>query len=119
MADYIYMMESRLSPAQLQVVGQVQEIARSHEMNVYLTGGAVRDIISGFAIRDLDFTIQGNVHKLRKDFEKVGAIIQGEDEELRILYVLFQTIVGQEMEGLGSEGNPNRASREVASTTIN
>src|SRR5436305_1177266 len=73
MADYIYMMESRLSPAQLQVVGQVQEIARSHEMNVYLTGGAVRDIISGFAIRDLDFTVQGNVHKLRKDLENISS----------------------------------------------
>ena len=82
MADYIYMMESRLSPAQLQAVGQVQEIARAHEMNVYLTGGAVRDIISGFSIRDLDFTVQGNVQKLQKDLQRIGVIIQGSDEEL-------------------------------------
>src|SRR5438874_11168597 len=119
MADYIYMMESRLSPAQLQVVGQVQEIARSHEMNVYLTGGAVRDIISGFAIRDLDFTIQGNVHKLRKDFEKVGAIIQGEDEELRILYVLFPNHVRTEIASARSESYPKPGKPEVTFDTIN
>jgi len=113
------MMESRLSPAQLQVVGQVQDIARSHEMNVYLTGGAVRDIISGFAIRDLDFTVQGNVHKLRKDLEKVGAIIQGEDEELRILYVLFPNHVRTEIASVRSESYPKPGKPEVSFETIN
>ncbi|PYY15530.1 MAG: polynucleotide adenylyltransferase [Acidobacteria bacterium] len=119
MADYIYMMESRLSPAQLQVVGQVQEIARSHEMNVYLTGGAVRDIISGFAIRDLDFTVQGNVHKLRKDLEKIGAIIQGEDEGLRILYVLFPNHVRTEIASARSESYSKPGKPEVSFDTIN
>src|SRR5216110_3663284 len=87
MADYIYMMESRLSPAQLQIVGQVQDIARAHEMNVYLTGGAVRDIISGFPIRDLDFTVQGNPLKLQKEFERVGAVIGGADDDTHVIYV--------------------------------
>src|ERR1700745_1292780 len=119
MADYIYMMESRLSPAQLQVVGQVQDIARAHEMNVYLTGGAVRDIISGFAIRDLDFTVQGNVHKLRKDLEKVGAIIQGEDEDLRILYVLFPNHVRTEIASARSESYSKPGKPEVSFETIN
>src|SRR3954465_12995985 len=87
MADYIYMMESRLSPAQLQVVGQVQDIARAHEMNVYLTGGAVRDIISGFPIRDLDFTVQGNPLKLQKELERAGSIIGGADDDFEVVYV--------------------------------
>ena len=113
------MMESRLSPAQLQVVGQVQDIARAHEMNVYLTGGAVRDIISGFAIRDLDFTVQGNVHKLRKDLEKAGAIIQGEDENLRILYVLFPNHVRTEIASARSESYPKPGKPEVTFDTIN
>ena len=60
MADYIYTMEIRLTPDQQRGVTLVQEIARAAEMNIYLTGGAVRDIISGFPIRDLDFTVQGN-----------------------------------------------------------
>jgi tRNA nucleotidyltransferase/poly(A) polymerase len=119
MADYIYMMESRLSPAQLQVVGQVQEIARAHEMNVYLTGGAVRDIISGFPIRDLDFTIQGNVTKLQKDLQKIGAIIQGSDENMRILYVLFPNHVRTEIASARSERYPKPGKPEVTFETIN
>jgi len=119
MADYIYMMESRLSPAQLQVVGQVQEIARTHEMNVYLTGGAVRDIISGFPIRDLDFTVQGNVLKLQKDLQKMGAIIQGSDEDLRILYVLFPNHVRTEIGSARAEIFPKPGKPEVTFETIN
>ena len=119
MADYIYMMESRLSPAQLQVVGQVQEIARSHEMNVYLTGGAVRDIISGFPIRDLDFTVQGNVFKLQKDLQRIGAIIQGSDEEFRILYVLFPNHVRTEIASARAESYPKPGKPEVSFETIN
>ncbi len=52
-------------------------------MNVYLTGGAVRDIISGFPIRDLDFTVQGNALKLQKDLERAGAVIGHADEDLK------------------------------------
>ena len=70
MADYIYTMEIRLTPDQQKASALVQETARSAEMNVYLTGGAVRDIISGFPIRDLDFTVQGNALKLQKDLEQ-------------------------------------------------
>jgi len=119
MADYIYMMESRLSPAQLQVVGQVQEIARAHEMNVYLTGGAVRDIISGFPIRDLDFTVQGNVLKLQRDLQKIGAIIQGSDENFHILYVLFPNHVRSEIASARSETYPKPGKPEVTFETIN
>src|SRR5436305_14324468 len=88
-------------------------------MNVYLTGGAVRDIISGFAIRDLDFTVQGNVHKRRKDLEKMGAIIQGEDEKLRILYVLFPNHVHTEIASARSESYPTPGKPVVTSDTIN
>jgi tRNA nucleotidyltransferase/poly(A) polymerase len=113
------MMESRLSPAQLQVVGQVQEIARAYEMNVYLTGGAVRDIISGFPIRDLDFTVQGNILKLQKDLQKIGAIIQGSDEDMRILYVLFPNHVRTEIASARSESYPKPGKPEVTFETIN
>ena len=60
MADYIYTMETRLSPDQQKAVTLVQDAAKAAGMNIYLTGGAVRDIITGFPIRDLDFTVQGN-----------------------------------------------------------
>lgn len=89
MADYIYMMESRLTPEQKTGVTLVQDVARAHGMNVYLVGGVVRDIISGASIRDLDFAVQGNALKLHKDLEKAGAVVQGTDENLRTLYVLL------------------------------
>jgi tRNA nucleotidyltransferase (CCA-adding enzyme) len=87
MADYIYTMELRLTPDQLKGVNLIQNVARAAGLNLYLTGGAIRDIISGFAIRDLDFTIQGNPLKLQKDLEKAGARITAVEEDIRTLFV--------------------------------
>src|SRR5271166_4406320 len=89
MADYIYTMEIRLTPDQTKGVNLVQEIARAAGITLYLTGGAIRDIISGFTIRDLDFTVQGNPLKLQKDFERAGAQIAGHDEETRTLFLVL------------------------------
>ncbi|HET9306245.1 MAG TPA: CCA tRNA nucleotidyltransferase [Candidatus Sulfotelmatobacter sp.] len=87
MADYIYTMEIRLTPDQLKGVGLVQDVARAAGMNLYLTGGAIRDIISGFSIRDLDFTVQGNPLKLQKEFEKAGAKITAVEEDIRTIFL--------------------------------
>src|SRR5437762_4925308 len=87
MADYIYTMEIRLTPDQQRGVTLVQDIARDAGMNVYLTGGAVRDIISGFPIRDLDFTVKGNPAKLQKDLERAGVVIGGGDDDSKVLYI--------------------------------
>jgi len=89
MADYIYTMETRLSPDQLRAVNVVQDVARAHEVNVYVTGGTVRDFLTGFPIRDLDFTVEGNPQKLQKDLEKHGVRIESWDDEYRVLRVLF------------------------------
>ena len=89
MADYIYMMESRLTPEQQKAVAVIAEAARAHEMNIFLTGGAVRDIISGFPIRDVDLTVEGNPFKLQKELEKAGGAIQDADEDYRELYLSF------------------------------
>jgi tRNA nucleotidyltransferase (CCA-adding enzyme) len=87
MADYIYTMEIRLTPDQQKGASLVQEVARTAGMNLYLTGGAVRDIISGFPIRDLDFTVQGNPLKLQKELERSGAVIAAADEEFKTLFL--------------------------------
>ena len=87
MADYIYTLETRLTPDQQRTVTLVQDVARAGGMNVYLTGGAVRDIISGFAIRDLDFTVQGNPLKLQKELEKAGASVQAADDDFKVLHI--------------------------------
>ena len=85
MADYIYTLETRLSPDQQKAVALVLDAAKAVGMNLYLTGGAVRDIITGFPIRDLDFTVQGNALKLQKDLERAGAVVGDADDETRTL----------------------------------
>jgi tRNA nucleotidyltransferase/poly(A) polymerase len=89
MADYIYTMEIRLTPNQQRGVTLVQDIARDAGMNIYLTGGAVRDIISGFPIRDLDFTVQGNPLKLQKQLEHAGALVASTDDDLKTVYLVL------------------------------
>src|ERR1700726_2440427 len=83
MPDYMYLLESRLSPEQRAVLERVQELSRSQDLNIYLTGGAVRDLISGMPIRDLDFTVEGNPGRLARDLEKEGAKIIDDDERIR------------------------------------
>jgi tRNA nucleotidyltransferase (CCA-adding enzyme) len=89
MADYIYLLESRLSPAQQRAILAVREIARSKGLTVFLVGGAVRDLTSGSPVRDLDVAVQGNALKLKKDLEKSGAAITGENEAGQALFVSF------------------------------
>ena len=90
-------MELRLSPQQQKGVTLVQDIVRNAGMNLYLTGGAVRDIVTGFPIRDLDFTVQGNPFKLQKDFERAGAVIGGADDYFGTLYLTLPGAVRAEI----------------------
>src|ERR1700761_4138352 len=89
MADYIYTMETRLTPDPLRAVNVVQDVSRAHDMNLYVTGGTVREFLTGFPIRDLDFTVEGNPQKLQKDLERQNVRIESWDEDYRILRVLF------------------------------
>ncbi|MGC2162928.1 MAG: CCA tRNA nucleotidyltransferase [Silvibacterium sp.] len=65
---------------------KVRDIAREHGMTVFITGGAVRDLTTGFPVRDLDFSVQGNALKLKKSLEKAGAELWGEHEPSRTLF---------------------------------
>ena len=103
MADYIYTMEIRLTPDQLRGVTLVQDISREAGMNVYLTGGAVRDIISGFTIRDLDFTVQGNPLKLQKELERTGAVVSSADDDFKTLYLMLPGNVRAEISAARTE----------------
>ena len=58
-------------------------------MTVFLVGGAVRDLTSGSPIRDLDFAVQGNATKLKKELHKAGGVLIGEDEPTQTLYLTF------------------------------
>jgi tRNA nucleotidyltransferase (CCA-adding enzyme) len=83
MPDYMYLLESRLSAEQRAAVVRIQELAAAAESNLYLVGGAVRDLTSGMPIRDLDFTIEGNPLRIARELEKGGAQLISENETLR------------------------------------
>jgi tRNA nucleotidyltransferase/poly(A) polymerase len=85
----MFLLESRLSPEQRAVMLRVQELAAEMGFNLYLTGGTVRDLITGASLRDLDFTVEGNPSKIARELEKGGAKILQEDEKLRHIEVLF------------------------------
>src|SRR5215469_7801481 len=89
MADYIYLLESRLSAAQQRALQAVREIARAKGLTIFLVGGAVRDLTAGSPVRDLDVVVQGNALKLRKELEKAHATVSGENETMQALYLLF------------------------------
>src|ERR1700719_3089850 len=89
MPDYMYLLESRLSPEQRAVLERVQELSRSQDVNIYLSGGAVRDLMSGQPIRDLDFTVEVNPVRMVRELEKGGARTLWESEKLRHYELIF------------------------------
>lgn len=97
MADYIYLLENRLSKAQQKAIEAIRTIARAKGLTVFLVGGAVRDLTSGSPVRDLDVAVQGNVLKLKKELEKSGAVIAGENETMQQLFVRFPGSVRMEV----------------------
>ena len=89
MADYIYLLENRLSAAQQAALLAVRQVARTKGLTVFLVGGAVRDMTNGSPVRDLDVVVQGNALKLKKDLEKAKGIITGENETFQVVFARF------------------------------
>src|SRR5262249_47916376 len=89
MSDYLFLMESRVSPELWKVINLVQATAASQEMNLYLAGGAIRDLIAGLPIDDLDFVVEGKALKLIPLLEKRGAQTLWSDETRQSVELQF------------------------------
>jgi tRNA nucleotidyltransferase/poly(A) polymerase len=89
MADYIYLLDNRLSPAQRTALRTVRDLARARGFTVFLAGGAVRDLTSGSPVRDLDIAVQGNALALKPELEQAGAVVTGELAAAQTLFVSF------------------------------
>src|SRR6202050_1551555 len=90
MSDYIYMLENHLSADQNRVVQEVQAAAGQANVNVFLTGGAMRAMLAGFRIRDLDFVVEGPALKVAKAVsDKTGATITSSDDNRKSAELLF------------------------------
>lgn len=90
MGDYMFMLENHLSADQFRVLGQIRGLAEEAGHNVFLTGGAMRDTLGGFPVRDLDFAVEGNALKLAKVAEKrFDAKIVSTDDLRKSAQLLF------------------------------
>jgi len=120
MGDYMFMLESHLSAGQYRVVGQMRELAGEAGLQVFLTGGAMRDTLGGFPVRDLDFTVEGNFLKLAKLAEKkFGAKIVSTDDHFKCAELLFPGGVTTELAMARSEKFAKSGARpQISPATI-
>lgn len=86
MSDYMFMLESHLSQAQNFVIAEVQRMMAKLQVNVFLTGGALRDMLAGLPVRDLNFTLEGSPLKLVKALEKEAGIRIVNSDDVRKSY---------------------------------
>jgi tRNA nucleotidyltransferase/poly(A) polymerase len=90
MSDYKFMLESHLTAEQSRALAIVQRHAADAGLSLFLTGGAMRDMLGGFPIRDLDFTAEGNALKLARTIDKAkDARILSEDDNRKSAELLF------------------------------
>ncbi|HEX4772453.1 MAG TPA: hypothetical protein VH351_16585 [Bryobacteraceae bacterium] len=66
MSDYMFVLESHLTGEQSRVLAEIRSRAEQEGLNLFLTGGAMRDMMGGFPIRDLDVTVEGAAIKFAK-----------------------------------------------------
>ncbi len=86
MSDYLFVLENHLDPAQNRVVSEIQRIATQAGMNVWLTGGAMRDTLRGSRIVDLDFTVERDAVKAGESLAAAlgGTIIEHDSLKRRV-----------------------------------
>ncbi len=77
MSDYMFMLESHLTGAQYRVVDQMQSVASNLGVSLYLAGGAMRDVLGGFPVRELDFVTEASPLKVTRELQKqFGATVK-------------------------------------------
>ncbi len=89
MSDYMFMLESHLTGPQSRVVSQIVSAAQEAGLNIFLAGGAVRDMFGGFPVRNLDFLVEGSPLRMVKALEKSGAKPVSTDEARKLTELRF------------------------------
>jgi tRNA nucleotidyltransferase/poly(A) polymerase len=90
MSDHMFMLESHLNAQQMAALLSVQAAANGAGLSIYLTGAALRDMLGGFPIRDLDFTVEGNATAFAKTLpKKLGAEIVSTDPKRNLVELLM------------------------------
>ena len=119
MSDYMFMLESHLSAEQFRVVGEMRKLADSAGVSLFLTGGALRDMLGGFPVRDLDFTVESNALKLAKVANKHGATVVSTDELRKSVELRFAGGITAELGTAHQERFPKSGGKpQVTPATI-
>ena len=120
MSDYMFMLESHLSPAQFRVVVEMQALGAQAGANLFLTGGAMRDMLGGFPVRDLDFVIETNPLKLVKIAEKKqGVTVVSTDDAKKAVEMRFPNGVVAELAMARQERYPKSGAKpQITAATI-
>ncbi len=81
MSDYMFMLENHLNAEQTRFLAALQTVCGAQNLNVFLAGGAMRDMLGGFPIRDLDFVVEANGIKIAKELlAATGATLVSTDD---------------------------------------
>ena len=120
MSDYIFMLESHLTTSQFQLVNAVQAAAAEANLSVFLAGGAMRDVLGGYPVRDLDFVIEGSPKPFVKLLQKsMNGEIVSTDERKKSIEVHFPGNVTAEFAMAKVEKNGRAGSKpSVVPATI-
>jgi tRNA nucleotidyltransferase/poly(A) polymerase len=90
MSDYMFMLENHLNADQSRALVEVEAAAAQANVNLFLTGGAIRDMVGGYPIRDLDFTVEGPALKIAKSVAtRAHAEIVSTDEHRKRAHLVF------------------------------
>jgi tRNA nucleotidyltransferase (CCA-adding enzyme) len=90
MSDYIYSLESHLNASQNRIVAELQDLATAANQNLYLVGGAMRDLLGGSPTRDLDFVLEAPPAKMADALAKrLGGQIVFHDDHRKVVDLLF------------------------------
>ena len=117
MSDYMFMLESHLSADQNRVVAAVQAKAADAGVNLFLAGGAMRDMLGGFRLRDLDFVVEGNAVKIARSIPETRVV--SIDENRRSAELIFPGGVPAQIAMARTERYSRPGAKpQVASATI-
>ncbi|MGH9543443.1 MAG: hypothetical protein ACRD2H_16375, partial [Terriglobales bacterium] len=92
MADYIFLLETRFSAEQQAVAAAMQRLCQQAGLNLYLTGGPMRDLLAGAPIRTLDFSIEGNPLRLQKPLAAEGVQVLAVDDDEQSLRLRYHAV---------------------------
>ena len=87
----MFMLESHLNVAQLKAVAEMQAAAAEAKLSLYLTGGTVRDMIGGFPVRELEFTVEGPAVQFARKLVQAGGTLLRVDDLRKTAVLEFQS----------------------------